>query len=213
MAYVLGALAVMDNGIIVADFTNRLWRGIKAFSSKPSDTPKIDAPPDEDARDIKEFTRPLLGKSGAQLGIKHAKYERSEGSKRVVVEYDFDEAELNRAAINIDKALEAPAASSKDDKPNEHIKREVMLFMDQAKRGPGKEKGRTGDKGIVPDVSDKPLPVYFRKSFQDIKDQMIRDVNPLTSTFVVDVLVQYVGDEPKGYIVIEVHQAISGEDE
>lgn len=209
---VMGAVVTtMDTSVIVADFTNRLWRGIKAFSS-PSELPKVEPPSRDDAGDIREFVKPLLGKNGAELGIKHARYRKTDGEKETVVEYDFDEAALNRAAINIDKALALPAPSENPELPREQIKREVMLFMDQANRGPGKEKGRTGDKGVIPDVSDKPLPVYFRKSFQNLKDQITKEVNPLTSTFVVDVHVQYVEDEPKGYIVTEIHQAIPGDD-
>ena len=41
---------------------------------------------------------------------------------------------------------------------------------------------------------------------------MTKEVNPLTSTFVVDVHVQYVEGEPKGYIVADIHQAIPGDD-
>jgi hypothetical protein len=209
------AVVLMDNGIIVADFTDRLWRGIKAFSSSGTDVPRIDAPSDEDARDIKEFARPLLGKRGAALGIKHAKYAKQDGDKTIVVEYTFDEAELNRAAINLDRKLEPPSLPppANEEPFREQIKREVMLFMDQANRGPGKEKGRTGDKGVIPDVSEKPLPVYFRKSFQNLKDQITKEINPLTSTFVVDVHVQYVEDQPKGYIVTEIHQAVPGDDD
>lgn len=211
LGILFGAIAIMDGGIIVADFTNRLWRGIKAFSNAPGETPRVEAPSNEDARDIKEFAKPLLGLNGASLGIKHAKYEKKDGEKHIVVEYKFDEAELNRAAINIDRALQLPPPHQEDEIPKEQIKREVMLFLDQANRGPGKEKGRTGDKGVIPDISDKPLPVYFRKSFQNLKDQMTKEVNPLTSTFVVDVHVQYVNGEPKGYIVTDVHQTIPGD--
>ncbi|WP_144340110.1 hypothetical protein [Sinorhizobium sp. BJ1] len=104
------------------------------------------------------------------------------------------------AAINIDKALEFPLLEEGEDETahREQVKREVMLFMDQANRGPGKERGRKGDRGITPDIHDKPLPVYFRKSFQNLKSQMTREVNPLTSAFVVDVHVQYIRDEPRG---------------
>jgi hypothetical protein len=121
---------MMDNGIIVADFTNRLWRGIKAFSSPPSETPRVDAPTDDDARDIKEFAKPLLGKKGAELGIKHAKYEKQDGEKHIVVEYKFDETELNRAAINIDRKLDdlpALPPPANEEPFREQIKREVML--------------------------------------------------------------------------------------
>ncbi|MER9403391.1 hypothetical protein NKI36_04930 [Mesorhizobium caraganae] len=209
-AMMMGQVVVlMDNGVIVADFTNRLWRGIKAFSSSATDAPRIDAPSDEDARDIKEFARPLLGKPGASLGIKHAKYAKKDGEKTIVVEYTFDETELNRAAINIDKALDAPLLEPPNALPDHQIKREVMLFMDQANRGPGKAKGRTGDKGVIPSISEKALPVWFRKSsVNDLKGQITKEVNPMTSTFVVDVQVQSVAGEAKGYIVTDVHDAI-----
>jgi hypothetical protein len=36
-------------------------------------------------------------------------------------------------------------------------------------------------------------------------------VNSLTSTFAVDVLVQSVAGEPKGYIATDVHDAIPGD--
>lgn len=210
LAPVFGVLALMDNGIIAADFVNRLLRGIKAFSSPASETPRIEPPSLKDAQDIKEFAKPLLGKSGASLGVKHARYEKSDGERRVVAEYVFDEAALNRAAINIDRALDAESSEVEEPgTPSQKFRAEVMLFFEQASRKPGKERGRTGDKGIVPDVSDKPLPVYFRKSARDLKAQMISDANPLANNaYVVDVWVQLIGGEPQGYIVSDVHQIV-----
>ncbi|RVD37729.1 hypothetical protein EN741_22695 [Mesorhizobium sp. M4B.F.Ca.ET.019.03.1.1] len=207
------AVQPIDTVVIVADFTNRLWRGIKAFSGGVSEPVRLEPPSDDDARDIREFVKPLLGKKGAELGIKHARYRKTDGEKETVVEYDFDESELNRAAINIDAALaEIPLAEVTNALPDHQIKREVMLFMDQANRGPGKEKGRTGDRGVIPSISDKALPVYFRKSSViDLKGQITRDANPMTSTFVVDVQVQSIAGELKGYIVTEVHDAIPGD--
>jgi len=66
--------------------------------------------------------------------------------------------------------------------------REVVLVFDQASRRPGKEKGRTGDPGIIAEVSPKALAVHFRKATQDLKDRMVRgDVNALANNaFVVD---------------------------
>jgi hypothetical protein len=86
-----------------------------------------------------------------------------------------------------------------------------MLFFEQASRRPGRERGRTGDRGIVPDVGSKPLPVYFRSSFQNLKDQMIRgEVNPLTNNaFIVDVYVHRDdAGEPKAYYVTNVHRIV-----
>ena len=213
MALVMGMLVAADNAVIVADFTNRLWRGIKAFSGATKDAPRVEPPPREDTADIREFVRPLVGKPEARLGIKHARYERTDGERTTVLEYTLDEGELNRAAINMDKALALPPPEQPKPEPNETIRREVMLFMYQANRGPGKEAGRTGDKAIVPEVSDKPLPVYFRKSFENLKERLARQTNPMTSTCVVDVHVQMVEGEPKGYIVTDVHQVMEDGDD
>ncbi len=214
---ILGGLAItaMDSATIVAEFTRRLSAGIRAFSDPASSSAK--SPPSrDDAEDIAAFVKPLAGKKGASLGITHARMEKTDGDRKTVVEYKFDEAEINRAAINIDNALEhgTPLIDSADgDKSSRNVE-EVMLFFDQASRKPGKEKGRTGDRGIIPDVTDKPLPVYFRKSFQNLKDQMIKgDVNPLTCAFVVDAHVQILDDEPKGYIITNVHQVIENGDD
>lgn len=221
-AVLLGAIiTTMDSGLIVSDFTRRLWIGIKAFSD-PLATKKLapghPTPSREDAEDIQAFVRPLAGKNGASLGIRHARFEKRDGERHTVAEYTFDETELNRATVNIDHALSLSATFSQTELEPEakgSIKKEVMLFFEQASRKPGKEKGRTGDKGIVPDISDKALPVYFRKSFQDLKDQMVRgDVNPLTNNaFVVDVHVQRVDGEPKAYIVTNIHKVIPLEEE
>jgi hypothetical protein len=218
-ATMLGAIVTtMDSGMVISDFTRRLYSGIKAFSDPGASTPEL-SPTRDDATDLQAFVRPLAGKRGAQLSIKHAKYERRDSKSHTVVEYDFDETEINRATVNIDQALagvpqsllledhieeleEAPSAGS--------ILGEVMLFFEQASRRPGKVKGRTGDRGIVPDVSPKSLPVYFRKSIQDLKDLMVKgEINPLTNyAFVVDVHVQRVNGKPRAYIVTDVHRVI-----
>jgi hypothetical protein len=218
-AVLLGTvITTMDSGMIVSDFSRRLWTGIRAFSNPGglSGHTTTLLPSVEDAEDIRAFVRPLTGKNGAALGIRHAKFERRDGPRKTVVEYSFDENELNRAAVNIDRALSSgfPLEIDEDQdnltEPQGTIRKEVMLFFEQASRRPGKESGRTGDRAIVPDVSDKSLPVYFRKSFQDLKDQMVRgDVNPLTNfAFVVDVHVQIVDGKPKAYVVTDVHKVI-----
>lgn len=216
----LGAIIyTMDSGVIVADFTRRLVNGIKAFSEPKSSEPALPAPSKDDASDIREFVRPLTGKHGAELGIKHARYEAQDGERHTVVEYTFDEAALNRAAVNIDSALTSDAFDllpfAETGERASSILSEVMLFFETASRKPGKEQGRTADRGIVPDVSDKALPVHFRSTIHgDLKAQMVRgDVNPLTNfAFVVDVHVQRVDGEPKAYLVTDLHRVIPLDD-
>lgn len=204
----MGGIALMDGGLIVTDFANRVWRGISYFSGKREEVQKLDPPTTEDAADLKDFMKPLTGKTGARLGVKHARYEKTDGDKRTVVEYNFDEAEINKASINMEQAIALPAPKSEAEPVAYGISREVMLFLEQANRGPGKEKGRTGDRGRVPEISDKILPVYFRQSIQDLKEKMMQgEENPLNLVFVVDVHVQRIEGDPKGYTVVEIHES------
>lgn len=212
LGLLMGGIAVMDGGLVVTDFANRVWRGITYFARGKTDT-KIEAPSKEDAADLKEFTKPLLGKTGASLGIKQARYEKTDGSKKTVVEYKFDEAELNKAAVNMDKALEASDAAPKSEDPDSKIHAEVMLFLEQANRGPGKEKGRTGDRGMVPDVSENIVPVYFRQGIQGLKEKMLQgEENPFSMVFVVDVHATRVAGDVKAYTVTEIHDSFPREE-
>ena len=212
-------IAAMGGMNTVANFSKRLSDGIRAFADiKPSRAEPPRSPPSrEDAADLRAFIAPLTGKNGASLGIRHARYTSVTDQRTIVAEYDFDEAAINRAFINIDRALSLPEALPGAPLPlpgRDSILQEVMLILHQASRGPGKDQGRTGDKGIVSQVTDKPLPVYFRESFQNIKDQMVRgQENPLTCGFVVDVSVQYVGPEPKAYIVTDLHSVVPLDDD
>jgi hypothetical protein len=211
------AVPYMDGAMVVSDFTKRITNGIRAFSGDGISAP---LPTNEDARDLREFVRPLTGRKGSELRMSHARYEKRDGKKKTIIEYKFDEAEINRMALAIDMTLDetevfetmidaAPQVSLHDGP----VKKEVMLFFHQASRGAGKEEGRTGDKAIIPEVSDKPLPVHFREGIQDLKERMVRgQANPLTSTYVVDVHVQYLDGEPKGYIVTDVHKVIASDD-
>ena len=200
-------MPILDNTIIVADFAGRLWRGLKAFSGVPNEPPRLEPPPRDDASDLREFIRPLTGKTGASLGIKHAKYESDDGTRRTVVEYDFDEAQINRAAINIDEQRRLPPPTD-DAPPSTALHAEVMLFLEQANRGPGKEKGRTGDRGVIPDISDKIVPVYFRKGIQGLKDQMLHaDHNPFEMVYVVTVHVTRLEGEVQAYTVADIHDS------
>jgi hypothetical protein len=210
------AVQFADTAMVVSDFTRRVGKAIKAFSGEESGDTRVtevaELPSKDDARDLREFVRPLTGRKGSELKVSHARYERSDGEKRTVVEYAFNETELNRAALTIDAELNAPQAmiEAPVEESATRPASEVMLFFQQASRSAGKPTGRTADKAIVPSISPKPLPVYFQKDASDLKEQMIDD-NPLKATFVVDLEVQYILGQPRGYVVTHVHRAIPGD--
>ena len=204
------AVPYMQQAMVIANFTTKVARAIRVFSGE--EVPSApDVPSKEDARDIREFVRPLTGRKGADLKIQHARFERRDGEKVTILEYSFDENELNRAALTIDAELAKPALPPPEVEERASVKtvREAMLFFQQASRGVGKSSGRTADKAIIPAVSDKPLPVYFLKD-ADLKEQMVQgQPNPLKDTaYIVDADIQLVDGEPKGYLVTHVHKVI-----
>jgi hypothetical protein len=205
------AVPYMQQATVVANFADRVAKAIRAFSG---DAPAVAAsvPSQDDARDIREFVRPLVNRRGSELQITHARYERRDGPKETIVEYRFDEADLNRVALTIDAQLKvSDLADVAEDPPSVRPAVEAMLFFQQASRSAGKASGRTGDKAIVPSISEKPLPVYFQKD-AGLKEQMVGgETNPLTNTtFVVDLDVQMIDGEPKGYLVTHIHRVIPG---
>lgn len=213
------AIVAMDNSMIVTDFTRRIVKGIKAFSNPTEAGPLPGPPPSrEDAAELREFVRPIAGKRGASLGIKHARYIRDDGETRTVAEFIFDEAEINRATINIEETLaesDHPLSIPPPEEEGGNMAREVVLVFEQASRRPGRESDRTGDKGIISEVSPKALPVYFRKSVQGLKEQIVMgEANPLNDTgFIVDAYVVRINGKPKMYKIMEVYRAIPLDDE
>lgn len=209
------AVPYMQQAMVITNFTSRVAKAIKAFADGTGRAPQpATVLSREDANDLRTFIKPLTGRKGAELKISHARYEHHDGDKRTFVEYSFDETEINRASLTMEAAalqpqlLEPPA-----EKPAIISRGEVMLFFQQASRAAGKSSGRTGDKAVIPAISEKSLPVYFQAD-AGLKEQMVQgQSNPLTdTTYVVDVDVQQVDGEPKGYMVTRVHRVIEGDE-
>ena len=83
-----------------------------------------------------------------------------------------------------------------------------MLFLEQANRGPGKEQGRTADRGKIPDVSPSVVPVYFTSGIQGIEERMLRgQENPFSMVFVVTVHATELDGVIVAYTVTEIHDS------
>ena len=212
MLFGLPTLQYMAAANTLAGFAKRLSDGLKAFAGievgkfSTGTTPALD-----DASDLREFVKPLTGRRGARLNIKHARFIKTK--QETVAEYDFAEEAINRAALNMDRALALPLSEQVPalPAPDSKIRREVMLVFESASRQPGKEAGRTMDRAVVSDVTDKPLPTYFRQSVRgNLKDRMVRGAtNPLTNVgYIVDVHVQIHDGKPFAYIVTDVHDTV-----
>ena len=211
---VLGQVVeIMNTTTVVRDFTRLLGEHIQVFTGrKPDAESKERKPPTrEDVKDLREFLKPVTAQSEAKLNLKAAKFTRKKpDGEEVSVEYTFNSAEINMAALSMDRDLEGGQLMLSSPSPDHHATvREKLMYFEQASRGVPRKKGRTGDRVVIQDVSDKPIKVYFPEGAADIKRTILEGTeNPFSKGYIVDVSVQYVGDEPKVYNVMRLHDII-----
>jgi hypothetical protein len=206
------SVSFMASAIEVSDFVKRLRDALNAFAGR--DRPDGVPTPTADtqvAADIAALVKPLAGRAGSRFDVAHIKY-RSRNKERVVeVEASYGPAEIDRIAVNATRAgqsLPSPVEESACEEVQPSLLRKVVLSLQQTNTGPAKEKGKTGDRGVIQSISDKPLAVYFAKTLEDLKQKMVgRSSNPFRQPFKVDVLVSYEDGEAKSYTVIDVHGA------
>lgn len=207
---VYGSYLVMSHATGIADFFERLKGGISGFISPGGQTMSVSGPSIsfEDASDIRAILEPLAGRKGASLGLKRLKIRKRDGDREIEAQAEFGSPDINDSVINIDR-LRTDSQRLGGEIINgisERVFPEVTMLLDQAKRGPGKSKGRTGDRAVIPSISDKAVSVYFRQSIQDLKELMIEaEENPFGMTYIVTVSAAFRDGEPVNYTVIDIH--------
>jgi hypothetical protein len=186
---VMMSYQMMIHTVAIADFYERLAAGISAFV-RPTATidfshylPQSKA----ETKGIEQLLRTVAGKRGAGLGLRKLRYKDHTKERLIDVEMEFGQDDVNFASTALANYVELP---SFDTVPQTGVRQynEVILELQQANISPGKQGGRTGDKGIVRAVSPKECPVYFRDAIQDLKQRMIRgDDNPFEMLYVVSI--------------------------
>lgn len=203
------AISAMDYANIMSDFTNRMGRIVGFFSGKnerPADLKK------SDIKDAAKFLDSVADRDNPRINLKKARYHEKDGSREQVIEieYDIDREEIVAARNAIEREL-----AVLEDGDEHKTRRNVLFVWEQLNRGKGRSSGRTGDQAVIQAISDKPKPVFFPKGSDSIKRAMTQtDGNPMYGRgYMVDVDVQYYGDEPKVYTVLEVHAPIDLDDD
>jgi hypothetical protein len=203
------AIPYLSATTALSDFTRKMKKAIDGFVEveKPvaptDDTPSI-------AAELAEVMRPLAGRKDAGFGFAHVKYRSKTGDRVVEVEAQYDGAAIDRAVINAERFASLssiPTLALPTTEQERNFLRGVQMILHQANRGPAKAKGATGDRGMIDTVCDKPLPVYFAKGVNKLKDRMVRGTkNPLKYVYSVDVWVHREEGAPKAFTVTEVHK-------
>ncbi len=202
----------IDAALVVKEFTGWVGGHLMKFAGLSFSDEDL-APAEvvrDDLEDLKQVLKPVAGKRGALLGVRHVRYEKSDGDRKVIAEYNFSEPEINKASVNIENQIENNVLllDSKEDK-QQKLWNEVLLVWHQASREEGKEKGRTGDKAIIEEITEKPLPVYFPQQVNDLKRIMTQDEPYIFSKgYIVDVQVDYSSGEPKIFRVLNLHDVV-----
>ncbi|MDX2201152.1 MAG: hypothetical protein NW223_00225, partial [Hyphomicrobiaceae bacterium] len=203
-------ISFMDSVNTIREFSKWVGTHLAAVADSALSTGGLNR---EEAKDLQAFVRPLTGRKDANLRVTHARFRRTEktaGAEReIVVEYKFDESDINRAAINLRKITDEDS-TRQDPGLRTRTVREVLMAFQQADKNPGKERGRTGDRVVISDVTDKPLPVYFPQEAAAIKRRILEQTeNPFSKGYIVDAVVHFVGDDdPKMYSVINLHDIV-----
>ena len=162
----------------------------------------------DDIRDLQAALKPLTGKKAAELGLYHVKIARKKGDHEIVAEYTMRAPEINMASTNMMRVQEQEIAMLAA--PSRHVPmQEVLMRLFQASTAAGKEKGRTGDRAIIADVTERDLPLYFPKQSNDYKEAITKGSdNPFAKGYIVDVSVEYEGDTPRMYRLLHLHEVL-----
>lgn len=190
------------------DLGERIKGIIKYVSGEEEERPKELAP--STARNMEAFLKPLAGRRGAALKLKKVRYaERSPDGRQVVAEMEFTETEIATGMVNLIREADSqPLLEAVTGAPHK-VAREKLFYWFQLNRGEAKERGQTGDRGFIKEISDKPLRVYFPSDRSSLKDKMIHShENPLKKGFIVTADVQYAGEKPALYTIMDVHEVM-----
>jgi hypothetical protein len=202
----------MDYSLILTDFTRRTKAVLDYFTGKQPEKPPLTK---QDCSDFRAFLGVLSHRVNSSLRYKHARYKRTiedrDRREEVVAEFVLDKPEIDRADNNMAQEIERLTAL---EDPKFHTHKDMLLYWHQTNVEKGKAKGHTADRAIIKAISPKPLRVYFPKGAETLKHKMT-DLpgNPFKKGFVVDVHVQYVGDMPALYTILDVHDVIDLDEE
>jgi archaellin len=187
----------------IKKFAENVIELLKKFAGEQSTA----TPTSETVQDLQIFIKPLTGRKGAELGIVHARYEKREKDREVIMEYRMRAPEINMVDANLHKAVEQ--AAHLETAIRHEMKREVLMRLFQASVAQGKASGRTGDRAIIAALSDHDVPLYFAKQSNDYKKQITEDTEfPFTKGYIVDVSVEYEGERMKSYTLVHLHKVI-----
>jgi hypothetical protein len=190
-------ITTMDHLMIGTDFVRRVGRSIGAFVTPGGRLPNASK---SELSDIVSTVMATANDPNGRAEIKAVKYSKDGESVNFAVQ--FNTLEAKQAVIQIEGQFREIATVTDFDHENK------LLTFYQSNR---KEAGKTGEKGIIEDISPKPLAVVYASDLarERIKSEMLAgDRNIYKLGFFVDVNVATKGGQPVAYRIKEVRDVI-----
>lgn len=156
--------------------------------------------------ELKTFTEAVTAvandPNGHQL-LEAATFEDGKRQVKAAFKFSTKDAKLIKDTIDGEfKRLEAPS---------EQVHPRVLMLFKRSDTGNAPLEKRSGERAVISSISEKDLPIMYASELAEerIKHEIREsDQNIYKKGFNVDVSVQYKGEKPVVYKVIEVHQVI-----
>lgn len=186
----IGVLPFLENINTIVGFADYVKRSYNFLLGKSKEKPTEFT--NNDYKDLSQIVNPIANDNGSQLNV------ATTINGNVEYHFHINSLEANAVQNKIEKEtklLNLPELS-------DEIKTKVLLTWYQARND---MKSEVGNKGIIDELSKKPLNIVFEDDA--IKDKMLHGDNPFTTVFVVDVKLQSVaGGKIVSYKVVKLHE-------
>ncbi len=183
---------IADNIEVLAAFVGNLDDLMKFFMGREPST--SEPPTRKQAGQIVSIAEPIAKDSGAQLNIQ----VMDGGVVNIQQTINITSTEAN-AMQNGARRFLGPAL------PASYVAADQLMTLEQVKNS---AKAKTGDRGVIETVTDKPVKLQFLGEEAKRKVLELDHENPLQCAFLVDVEVRSVQGRPTLYRIIEVKDVI-----
>lgn len=184
----LGMIPFIENTNTILGFAEYCKKAFDFFLKDNGEKPELKP---TDYKDFSTILNPVSKDVGSQFNIS------TTINGNVELHLNLNSTETNALQNIFKKELEQLKIPEQTDETNQS----VLMTWFQARNDP---KSSVGNKGVIEDISKKPLNITFET--EEIKEKMLHsDINPFNTAYVVDVKIQTIQDKPAAYKVVKLH--------
>jgi len=189
------ALPFVENASTIIGFAGHLKKAYDFFTGKSTDKPSNIT--SNDYKDLSQIVNPIANDSASQFNLS------TTINGNVEFHFNLNSTEANATQNIIEKQIKLLKVPESD----VGTRHKVLLTLFQTRAD---IKAKTGNKGIIEDISDKPLNLVFED--EKLNQEMLHgEFNPYEIVYVVDVIIQHVGGKAAAYKIVKLHETFEKE--